>query len=284
MLLVFAGAFAVEDARCEAPAPACPQALSAEQRQALVRYVGRKYKLPDSVTLTLKQDRFVSGTCYRELTFQGTSDLRSGDLALYASPDLRFLTTELLDTQRDPVEEERDRNEALMKGLTEGAGATRGPAHAPATIVEFSDFQCPFCRSFAQTLNEALANETGSVRVVFRHLPLSGHVWPRRAAEGAACAQLQSAAEAFWALHDQLFRHQQTTTPENIREKLYGFAKDITGLDARAFQQCMSNSRSLGLVLRDLNLAEANQVNGTPTCSSTATAYRVWRTLPGCVS
>jgi protein-disulfide isomerase len=190
--------------------------------------------------------------------------MRTWDLTLYASPDLRFLTGELMDTRRDPAEEERAHNEALMKGLTGGAAPTRGPADAPVTIVEFSDFQCPFCGKFSRILDEALASGAENVRVVFHHLPLGGHAWARTAAEGAACAQLQS-REAFWSMHDLIFGNQEGITEENIGAKLSEFAAKARGLDAKAFQECARNNMSLGLVLRDMGLAEANQVNGTPT-------------------
>lgn len=220
--------------------------------------------MPESIALSLTNDRLIKDSCYRELTFQGKSELSAWKLILYASPDLRFLSDELFDTQRDPVEEERDNNEAVMKGLIQGAIAARGPNDAPVAIVVFSDFQCPFCGNFARMLDEALDGGRQAVRVVFRHFPLANHSWARAAAEGAACAQLQN-SQAFWSLHDQLFRNQASTTPDNIKERLNEFAKTSKELDVNAFQQCVANSMSLGLVLRDMNLAAANQVNGTPT-------------------
>ena len=248
----------------QAQEPACAGSLSPKQAKAFVEYVRKKYRLPDSIALTLKRDGLVAGTCFRELTFQGKSELRTWDLTLFASPDLRFLATELFDTHRDPLEEERARNEALMKGLTQGAVAVRGPDKAAVTIVEFSDFQCPHCRKFAGILDEALAKDADDVRVVFHHLPLGMHNWARAAAEGAACAQIQG-KEAFWSMHDQLFREQEHITPDNLKQKLAEFAGKTKGLDTNAFQQCMSIDMSLGIVLKDINLAASNEVNGTPT-------------------
>jgi protein-disulfide isomerase len=258
LLFVAGGHVAARAQDCAAPR------LTSKQKEGIVDYVRKKYQLAASIALTLRNEAFASGTCYRELSFQGKSDLRTWELTLYASPDLRFLTGELMDMQRDPVQEERAKNHALMRGLVEGAAAARGPAGAAVTIVEFSDFQCPFCGKFAGILDEALAGETRSVRVVFHHMPLGIHNWARAAAEGAACAQLQS-AEAFWRIHDQLFRNQASLTPENIGQKLREFSKDAKGLDFQAFENCMDNGMSVGLVLKDISLADANQVNGTPT-------------------
>jgi len=68
-------------------------------------------------------------------------------LELFAAPDLRFLTRDLLDTTVDPVVEERKKAEALAAGLTRGDVPARGKADAPVTIAVFSDFQCPYCAS-----------------------------------------------------------------------------------------------------------------------------------------
>ena len=69
-----------------------------------------------------------------------------------------------------------------MKGMLQGPIATRGSVDAAVTIVEFSDFQCPFCRKFASILDEVLSSDGKDVRVVFHHMPLGMHPWARMAA------------------------------------------------------------------------------------------------------
>lgn len=113
-------------------------------------------------------------------------------LTLYLSPDQRFLTTEMLDTSLDPVEEERRKSAALMTALSQNKASSKGPEHARVTIVEFSDFECPFCRRLADEMDQVLPTEKDEVRLVFHHMPLSIHAWARVAAEAAACAQFQS--------------------------------------------------------------------------------------------
>jgi hypothetical protein len=143
--------------RLEAQAPACPQAFTEQQNRTLTEYVRKKYKIPEKVALSLKKNISVRDTCFREITFEGKSAFKTWELTLYASPDARFLSSELLDTTVDPVLEQRAKDEALMKGMLQGPIATRGPVNAPVTIVEFSDFQCPFCRKFAAILDEVLS-------------------------------------------------------------------------------------------------------------------------------
>jgi protein-disulfide isomerase len=242
----------------------CPPAPSPEQQKTLLSYVQSKYRLPKTIKLTLKRAVLVPQACYWELAFEGESPIRTWDLTLYASPDFRFLSSDLFDTHRDPTEEERIAGAALMTGPTPGSTAARGPEKAAVNIAVFSDFQCPYCRSSALLLHEVLESGQDDVRVVFHHLPLSLHAWARQAAEAAACAQLQSAT-AFGAMHDQIFLNQASISAENAKEKLSEFAKGINGLDQVGFQQCMDNGMSLGLVLRDMQLAEKFQVTGTPT-------------------
>jgi protein-disulfide isomerase len=183
---------------------------------------------------------------------------------LFLSSDLRFLTDKLYDTTVDPVKEERQDADRLTAAFTAGTVPVLGSSAAPVTIVEFSDFQCPYCRRFEQIQKEVLAAESGQVRVVFHYLPLSMHPWARPAALGAACAMLQS-NEAFWLVHDKLFENQAAISPENVTSKILEFAVQSKLLDLKAFKTCMDNEMSLGLVLRDTNLASSNQITGTPT-------------------
>ena len=132
------------------------------------------------------------------------------------------------------------------------------------TIAISFDFECPFCRRFAETVDSVFGNGGEDLRVVFHHLPLSMHKWVRVAAEGAACAQLQS-SQAFWVIHDNLFRNQETITIDNVKQRLRDYASASAQIDRKAFETCLDNGMSIGLILRDLKLAEAYEVNGTPT-------------------
>ena len=173
-------AIGISELGLRAQSASCGGALSVPQKDSLVQYVRARYRLPETIGLTLESEATVKDTCYRELAFQGKSAVKTWELKLYASPDLRFLASDLLDTSVDPVAEERAKSEALMLDLTKDALAVRGPEKAAVTIVEFSDFQCPFCRRFADMLNGVLADGAPDVRVVFHHMPLSGRAWADR--------------------------------------------------------------------------------------------------------
>lgn len=119
----------------------CP-ALSVEKKSVLVEYVRKEYKLDSGAGLKIVKDKPVKGSCYRELTFEGKSSVKAWQIIMYLSPDGRFLTGELFDTTVDPAEEQRRKAEALMAGLVQNKGASKGPDLAPVTIVEWSE---PFC-------------------------------------------------------------------------------------------------------------------------------------------
>jgi protein-disulfide isomerase len=141
------------------------------------------------------------------------------------------------------------------------AGApTLGEKTAKVTIVEFSDFQCPFCGRYAtqtmpQVLNEYV--KTGKVRYIFRNFPLAQlHPLAEKAAEAAACAGDQG---KYWEAHDRFFRNQQALDAKEMRG--HGVA---LGLDAAKFQQCLDSSKYASRLKTDLAEGQKYNVRGTP--------------------
>ena len=135
-------------------------------------------------------------------------------------------------------------------------GYSMGPENAPITIVEFSDFQCPYCSRVVPTLKEIVARYPDEVRVVFRHLPLDFHAQARGAAMASICAGQQ---EKFWEYHDLLFANQRAMG----RDQLSGYATGL-GLDMELFEACMAAPETDALVAADLEAAERLGATGTP--------------------
>jgi protein-disulfide isomerase len=137
---------------------------------------------------------------------------------------------------------------------------SKGSPNAPVTIVEFSDFQCPFCgRHFQQTF-DPLEREyiaTGKVRYVFRHFPLERiHPQAFKAAEAAECAGEQG---KFWEMHDRLFANQQALLPDNLL-----MHAQAVGLDSRRFAACFAGQAATARVRADMALASQAGVTATP--------------------
>jgi len=137
------------------------------------------------------------------------------------------------------------------------AGAqVKGPANAPVTIVEFSDFQCPFCARVAPTLKRIEDEYKDNVRIVWKHLPLDIH----KDAVGAALAAEGAAKQGkFWEFHDVLFANQKTLGPEDLKQ----YAKDLR-LDMKRFEIDLLNSEDKKKIDNDVAEAKSLGVNGTP--------------------
>jgi protein-disulfide isomerase len=133
-----------------------------------------------------------------------------------------------------------------------------GPAGAPVTIVEFSDFQCPFCQSVAPTLKQVREKYGDKVRVVWKDFPLTQiHPQAFKAAEAAHCAADQG---KFWEYHDRLFGNQQALQPESLKSHAASL-----GLDAAAFDSCLDSSKHGPRVSEGVAQGSRLGVNSTPT-------------------
>jgi protein-disulfide isomerase len=132
-----------------------------------------------------------------------------------------------------------------------------GPANAPITIVEFSDYQCPYCQAwYQQTFDKLMASYPGKIRFVYRDLPLPMHPQAIPAAEAANCAGEQG---AYWKFHNALFSGQYSLG----RTAYVQYASDL-GLDAAAFTACLDDHHAQAEVEADVADAARLGLNGTP--------------------
>ena len=141
--------------------------------------------------------------------------------------------------------------------LAVGDDPTRGPADAPVTIVEFSDFQCPYCSRATATLKKLETAYPGKIRLVYRDFPLVQiHPNAARAAEAAACANEQG---KFWPMHDVMFEHQDKLGEADLKQSAASL-----GLDAAKFDQCLESGRYTGQWKKDTAEGEQYGVSSTP--------------------
>lgn len=161
----------------------------------------------------------------------------------------------------------------LSQRPVQGGGATSGPVHmsvadapmlgradAPVTVVEFSDYECPFCQRFFAMTFPALKKDyvdTGRVRYVFRDFPLDQiHPQARRLAEAAHCAGEDG---KYWEMHDVLFRGQKALAPSQLDEQTR-----VVGLNKAKFDECLSSGRYAAMVQRGVTDGAAVGAQGTP--------------------
>ena len=131
-----------------------------------------------------------------------------------------------------------------------------GPENAPVTLIEFSDFQCPYCRRVQSVLKRLMTAYQGQVKLVFRDFPLRQvHPEAQKAAEAAQCANDQG---QFWPYHDRLF-----AVTELKVDDLKGYAAEM-GLDAESFNTCLDSGKYSQEVQNDIDDARVAGVNATP--------------------
>lgn len=132
----------------------------------------------------------------------------------------------------------------------------RGNPNASITLVEFSDFQCPFCESQYQTLKQLLSEYPQKIRLVYRHFPLGFHQFAQKAAEASECASEQG---KFWEYHDKLFENQSDYSAANFKK----WAGDL-GLKTSQFNSCLDSDKYASRIQADTQEGAQKGVNGTP--------------------
>jgi protein-disulfide isomerase len=135
-------------------------------------------------------------------------------------------------------------------------GPAKGGPNAAITIVEYSDFQCPYCSRVKPTLKKLADRYGDQVRLVFRDLPLPIHAQAPKAAEAAACADEQG---KFWEMHDRLFANQAKLQVADLKQH----AADL-GLDAEKFNECLDSGKRAPDVKQSAEEAQRNGVSSTP--------------------
>jgi protein-disulfide isomerase len=197
---------------------------------------------------------------------QASQDTSASPLGLRA--DLRRIEADLdsVKTQLGQVLRLLRQRPAARSDVAEGpvrASVADAPSvgrpDAPVILIEFSDYQCPFCKRFSTTTLPVLKKDyidTGKVRYVFRDFPLEMHPEARKAAEAAHCAGEHG---KYWEMHDVLFQHQKALATPQLTE----YASTI-GLDRTEFEQCLSSGRHTARVARGLAEGTAAGVRGTP--------------------
>jgi Na+/H+ antiporter NhaA len=152
-------------------------------------------------------------------------------------------TPDLIVDLAEPVDPDRDH--------------IRGPADAPVTVLEYGDFECPYCGQAEPVLRELL-RDFGDVAYVWRHLPLNDvHPSAQQAAEAAEAAAEQG---AFWEMHDVLLEHQDALAYDD----LLGYAGQL-GLDVERFEEDLRTRTGAGRIAHDVDSADLSAVSGTPT-------------------
>ncbi len=227
---------------------------------ALRTYLQKRFRLPsvEQIKLGPPIQSPLAGLFGRQL--QVTNDKgesRTGLLFTDRNED-KFVIGEYADLSHDPW------GRISMSGTHLDDRPTLGPANAAVTVVEFADFECPFC-AHAFGMVETLANATykGRVRVIFKNFPLNGHPWAVKAAQAAECARLQN-PDAFWEFAREFYASQGSIDANNVQKQIDGFTAKLK-LDGPSLKACMSGSAVMDRIKQDVADGGALRVSSTPT-------------------
>jgi len=196
---------------------------------------------------------------WRKGTMVASLGQQSQNIGFYVTADGHYsFRGDLTDLTVDPLEQ-------TMSKISLDNQPERGPRDAKVTIVEYSDFECPFCARVYTTLeNDVLKDYGDKVRFVFKNFPLTSiHPWAGDAALASECA-FQQGNDRFWAMYNGLFSKQSDITRENLKDRASEIARDA-GLDGAAFQECFDGKKAQDAVDADVHEASALGVNSTPT-------------------
>lgn len=192
---------------------------------------------------------------------EGKFNMGNREVPIFVSTGGQFLVIDvtgggIYDSTIDPHKEAMDKISLENTPI-------KGAEEAQVVVVEYSDFQCPFCKKGKDMLPEILKEYDGKVKVAYKQLPLRNHNWAKPAAIASVCAY-QQGNDKFWEFHDVVFDNQKDIKLENSEKIFKGYAKDI-GLDPKKFDACLADEKVAAQVDSEIEEAISIGVQSTPT-------------------
>ncbi len=234
-----------------------PSATSPGQKN-IEAYLRHLYAFGPDVLLVVGTPKATPVEGLLETTIDLTIADNKQAVKFYVSKDGKFLFRgEMSDMTKDPLAESRAQ-------IQMQDAPSLGDPKAAVTLVEYSDFECPVCRSLHDVLRGMLPNYAGKVRVVFKDFPLEQlHPWARTAALAGRCAYQQD-PQAFWKMYDLIYDNQEIISAANAWTKMLDYAGQ-SGLDGGAFKGCMASPEAGEAVNASRANGQKLDVNSTPT-------------------
>ncbi len=180
---------------------------------------------------------------------------------IFFSGEKSIITGNVIKEEDAPAPSLSPPDPSRVKINIEGA-PYKGNKNAPIVMVEYSDYECPFCGKFySETLPliESQYINTGKVKFVYKDFPLSFHPNAQKAAEATRCVKEQNGDEGYWAIHDKIFENQQSLSIASLRQ----WANEI-GLNIQQFDSCLQSGKMAAAVQKDSYEGQQDGVQGTP--------------------
>ncbi|MGD0007682.1 MAG: thioredoxin domain-containing protein [Terriglobia bacterium] len=235
-------------------------ALSGDPKGEIVQHVREQFKIPEATSLTVGPFRNSSFPNFLTTTVALENGKQKQTEDFYITKDNRTLVLGRVFNLGQDL-----RREALRAFVTTNQ-PTQGPAHAPVTIVEYADLECPMCGRLHEFLEKELIPKYGDkVRVIFKEFPLVQiHDWALTAAIANECVY-EIKPEAYAPYRSLIFQNQSGTNAANVRDALMGYA-DQVGVDRVRLAGCLDSKASLPRVDEGTREAKRLEIQSTPTC------------------
>jgi protein-disulfide isomerase len=225
----------------------------------LLAYLQKRFRIPNAAQIKLgpPSPTEIPGVTGRVLAVTNDRGTAVTNLFTDASGQ-QIIVGQYFDVRLDPW------SRVPMTSVRLDDRPTLGPPEAAVTMVEFADFECPFCAHTFPML-ETIVNSSynGKVRLIFKHFPLNGHQWAKDAAAASECIRLQNPA-AFWTFANETYAAQSSIDPKNLPERIKQFG-EAKKLDLRLLNGCIESKSGMGHVDQDQADGQALHVASTPT-------------------
>jgi protein-disulfide isomerase len=243
---------------------ACAQEPKAEPvkpsmtHEQIANYIRKAFNVPANVGITVKENaesKSIPGTYPIMVEFKGEKGNQNQEA--WVTKENTLIIGRTFDMSVDPYKKNLDK-------ITLGNNVpVTGAPDAKVTIVEYSDFQCPYCSSAHVTVKDLLKQYEGKVKVAYKHLPLTNiHNWAEDAAVASVCVHKQK-PDAFWKLSDYFFTNQKSITKETLAAKLQEFSTQQS-LNHEELKKCIADPASKQQVTADTAEAGTLGLSSTP--------------------
>lgn len=243
-----------------APVSAQDQKKSALDKATLEAYVRHLFVMKSDVTVQVSDPKPSQVPGFVEVVVHASKGDASGDFPFLISKDgSKILQATVYNVNSNPFKPDLDK----LKTEFQPSFGTPG---APVVLVEFTDFECPYCKEEATMLRQNLLTAyPKQVRLYFKDFPIEAiHPWAKSAAIAGRCVFRQDPS-SFWSYHDWMFAHQADITPVNLKDKVMEWAKGEKDIDVLQLGRCMDTKATEAEVDKNIAEAHALNVNATPT-------------------
>jgi protein-disulfide isomerase len=233
------------------------RAADDEVSKRVSEYYRRKQNVPPEVDVKVTgvKDSPIPGA--KSATIEMSRGGQSQTQDILMSADGKYVVFgEVEDVTSDPFA-------AIAKKIKVEGNPVKGPKDAKVTIVEYSDFQCPYCAKAHETIaGQVMKEYDGKVRLVHKNFPLAFHKWAEAGSIAGECAFEQDPA-SFWKIYDYFFDNQKDMTPENVKDKAL-VAVEGTKVDKAKFTECYDGKKPMDKIKADMAEGQTVGVTGTP--------------------